>query len=101
MINLKQSLETEVAELTERLGEEEGGNEKLLSSKKKLEKQVEEMSQDVESAEGNIKRLEKEKGVSYLLKIICLKFNHIGLNIRRSKTIKNHFSFIKVLFCFE
>ena len=65
MINLKQSLETEVAELTERLGEEEGGNEKLLSSKKKLEKQVEEMSQDVESAEGNIKRLEKEKGVSF------------------------------------
>ena len=65
---MKQSLETEVAELTERLEEEEGGNEKLLSSKKKLEKQVEEMSQDVESAEGNIKRLEKEKGVSSLLK---------------------------------
>ena len=73
MINLKQSLETEVAELTERLEEEEGGNEKLTANKKKLEKQVEEMSQDVESAEGNIKRLEKEKGVScYINKLFYL-----------------------------
>ena len=65
LVKVKQSLETEVAEMTERLEEEEASNEKLTSNKKKLEKQNEELSQDIESAEGNIKRLEKEKGVSY------------------------------------
>ena len=67
MIKMKQSLETEVAELSERLEDGEKGNDKLTANKKILEKQVEEMSQDVESAEGNIKRLEKDKGVSSVL----------------------------------
>lgn len=51
--------------MTERLDEESTTNEKLTANKKKLEKQNEELSQDLESAEGNIKRLEKEKSVSY------------------------------------
>ena len=51
--------------MTERLEEEEASNEKLTATKKKLEKQNEELSQDIENAEGNIKRLEKEKGVSF------------------------------------
>ena len=50
--------------MQERIDDEESSNEKLSSTKKKLEKQNEELSQDLESAEGNIKRLEKEKGVS-------------------------------------
>ena len=57
-------METTIAEMSERLGEEEKGNEGLSASKKKLEKQLGEMSQDVESAEGSIKRLENEKGVN-------------------------------------
>ena len=67
---MKQNLETEVAEMTERLEEEEASNEKLTSTKKKLEKQNEELSQDIESAEGNIKRLEKEKGVSEVFYLV-------------------------------
>ena len=72
LVKVKQSLETEVAEMTERLDEESTMNEKLTANKKKLEKQNEELSQDLESAEGNIKRLEKEKGVSLSLLMIFL-----------------------------
>ena len=56
--------------MTERLDEESTTNEKLTANKKKLEKQNEELSQDLESAEGNIKRLEKEKSVSYFFIIV-------------------------------
>lgn len=72
LVKVKQSLETEVAEMTERLDEESTMNEKLTANKKKLEKQNEELSQDLESAEGNIKRLEKEKGVSLSLPLVYL-----------------------------
>ena len=78
LIKAKQALETEVAEMQERIDDEESSNEKLSGAKKKLEKQNEELSQDLESAEGNIKRLEKEKGVSfscvYLLFILMSLF---------------------------
>ena len=72
LIKAKQALETEVAEMQERIDDEESSNEKLSGAKKKLEKQNEELSQDLESAEGNIKRLEKEKGVSLSLLMIFL-----------------------------
>ena len=72
LIKSKQLLETELAELNERLEEEEGNTEKLASLKKKMEKANVELSQDLEGAEGNIKRLEKEKGVSTSkLNVIC------------------------------
>ena len=64
-MKIKQSLENRLAEMTELFEEEKSSNEKLTANKKKLEKQNEELSQDIESAEAIIKQLEKEKAVSY------------------------------------
>lgn len=75
--------------MTERLEEEEASNEKLTTLKKKLEKQNEELSQDVESAEGNIKRLEKEKGVSFQRQF--LQFNKKIIKLKM-KLLTNTFS---------
>ena len=90
MVKVKQSLETEVAEMTERLDEESTMNEKLTANKKKLEKQNEELSQDLESAEGNIKRLEKEKGVSKLYKLF-VKYKHGTENSTICRTLSQRY----------
>lgn len=64
LIKAKQKLETEISELTEKLDFEIENNEKYSENKRKLEKLNEEISQDLESAEGSIKRLGNEKHVS-------------------------------------
>jgi len=51
------------ADLSERLEEEEATNMQLSGAKKKLEKQVEELTHDIEEAESSITRLEKDKQV--------------------------------------
>lgn len=63
LIKAKQNLETEISELTEKLDYEIKNNEKYSENKRKLEKLNEEISQDLESAEGNIKRLGNENHV--------------------------------------
>ena len=63
MHTLKLHLFFQNADLSERLEEEEANSAQLSSAKKKFEKQCEELTHDVEAAESNINRLEKDKQV--------------------------------------
>ena len=80
LIKAKQKLETEISELTEKLDFEIENNEKYSENKRKLEKLNEEISQDLESAEGSIKRLGNEKHVSksHFGYILVLQFQTIA-----------------------
>ena len=51
------------ADLSERLEEEEANSAQLLAAKKKFEMQAEELTHDLETAENNITRLDKDKQV--------------------------------------
>ena len=59
-----------MADLSERVEEEEATNEKLSAEKKKLDKQCEELKHDVEDLESNVSRLEKDKQVGLMWNLV-------------------------------
>lgn len=67
---------SQVADLSERLEEEEATNEQLSAAKRKLEKQNDDLQHDVEDLESNVSRLEKDKQVSFV-SCTCLNRFHL------------------------